>query len=178
MPCLFEPQLETPMVRAIRVRPSRRPTLDDHDDQRAVAPRARDGRDSIQPCCDTKRWSPPRAVASEAPSIPAKGRSNFEGPTRVADPYPTKALDATVATLRMRGVDTELVKRAQRLRRDAGPDGRRRVAAIFTRLDVAGFERLEDELTADALDLGLDAALPPILKLESQIGEFGRGERI
>ena len=61
---------------------------------------------------------------------------------------------------------------------DSGPDGRRAlVIAIFARLDVLGFQRLEYELTADAIDLGLDAALPLILKLESQIGEFGRGER-
>ena len=33
-------------------------------------------------------------------------------------------------------------------------------------------------LTPDAIDLGLDAALPPILDLTLQIGEFGRGERI
>ena len=51
------------------------------------------------------------------------------------------------------------------------------MAAIFARLDVLGFERLEYELTPDAIDLGLDAALPPILGLASQIGEFGRGER-
>jgi hypothetical protein len=49
--------------------------------------------------------------------------------------------------------------------------------AIFARLDVLGSQRLEYELTADAIDLGLDAGLPPILELESQIGEFGRGER-
>jgi hypothetical protein len=51
------------------------------------------------------------------------------------------------------------------------------VVAIFARLDVLGFQRLEYELTPDAIDLGLDAALPPILELRSQIGEFGRGER-
>jgi hypothetical protein len=51
------------------------------------------------------------------------------------------------------------------------------VAAIFARLDVLGFQRLEYELTRDAIDLGLDAALPPILELESKIAEFGRGER-
>jgi hypothetical protein len=39
------------------------------------------------------------------------------------------------------------------------------------------FQRLEYELTPDAIDLGLDAALPPTIELESQIGEFGRGER-
>ena len=38
-------------------------------------------------------------------------------------------------------------------------------------------DALEYELTPDAIDLGLDAVLPPILELESQIGEFGRGER-
>ena len=35
-----------------------------------------------------------------------------------------------------------------------------------------------DAALPDAIDLGLDAALPPVLELESQIGEFGRGERI
>ena len=38
--------------------------------------------------------------------------------------------------------------------------------------------QLEYELTADAIDLGLDAALPPVIDLGSQIAEFGRGERI
>jgi hypothetical protein len=42
---------------------------------------------------------------------------------------------------------------------------------------VLGFQRLEYELTPDAIDLGLDAALPPVIELESKIGEFGRGER-
>jgi hypothetical protein len=51
------------------------------------------------------------------------------------------------------------------------------VAAIFARLDVLGFQRLEYELTPDAIDLGLDAALPPVIELESKIAEFGRGER-
>lgn len=66
-----------------------------------------------------------------------------------------------------------------RLWADSGTDGRRAlVIAIFARLDVLGFQRLEYELTPDAIDLGLDTVLPPILELESQIGEFGRGERI
>ncbi len=52
------------------------------------------------------------------------------------------------------------------------------MVAIFARLDVLGFERLEYELTPDAMDLGLDAALEPIQDLRSQIGEFGRGERV
>jgi hypothetical protein len=32
--------------------------------------------------------------------------------------------------------------------------------------------------TPDAIDLGLEAALPPMIELESRIREFGRGERI
>jgi hypothetical protein len=66
-----------------------------------------------------------------------------------------------------------------RLWADSGPDGRQTlVIAIFTRLDVLGFQRLEYELTPDAIDLGFGAALPPMIELGSKIGEFGRGERI
>jgi hypothetical protein len=66
-----------------------------------------------------------------------------------------------------------------RLWADAGPDGRQAlVGAIFAKLDVLGFQRLEYELTADAIDLGLDIALPARIPLDYQIGEFGRGERI
>jgi hypothetical protein len=61
---------------------------------------------------------------------------------------------------------------------ESGPDARQTLTtAIFARLDVLGFKRLESELTADAIDLGFDAALPPVLEFRSQIGEFGRGER-
>jgi hypothetical protein len=34
-----------------------------------------------------------------------------------------------------------------------------------------------DTSSPDAIDLGLDAALPPVLDFRSQIGESGRGER-
>jgi hypothetical protein len=37
--------------------------------------------------------------------------------------------------------------------------------------------RLEYRLTEDAVDLGLDAALPPLIELGSKNAEFGRGER-
>ena len=61
---------------------------------------------------------------------------------------------------------------------DAGPDGRQALAtAIFARTDVMGFERLEYDLTPDAIELGLDAALPAMFELTGTIGEFGRGER-
>jgi hypothetical protein len=39
-----------------------------------------------------------------------------------------------------------------------------------------GFERMEYELTPDAIELGLDAALPAVFEL-GQRREFGRGER-
>jgi hypothetical protein len=61
---------------------------------------------------------------------------------------------------------------------DPGPDGRQAlVGAIFTKFDALGFQRLEYELTADAIDLGLNATLPALMPLDYQIGEFGRGER-
>lgn len=66
-----------------------------------------------------------------------------------------------------------------RLWEESGAVGRQSlVVAIFARLDVLGFKRLEYELTPDAIDLGLDAALPSVIDLGSRIAEFGRGERI
>jgi hypothetical protein len=60
-----------------------------------------------------------------------------------------------------------------------GAEGRQAlVVPIFAKLDVLGFTQLEYELAEDALDVGLDAGLPPVIDIASQIGEFGRGERI
>ena len=62
---------------------------------------------------------------------------------------------------------------------DSGPDGRQAMAiAIFDRMDVMGFERMEYTLTPEAIELGLDAALPTVYELRSDFGVFGRGERI
>jgi len=61
---------------------------------------------------------------------------------------------------------------------DSGPDARQTITgAIFARTDVLGFRRLEYELTEDAVELGLDAALPAVLELKPKVGGFGRGER-
>jgi hypothetical protein len=61
---------------------------------------------------------------------------------------------------------------------DSGPEARQAIAtAVFARTDVLGFERMEYELTSDAIGLGLDGALPATFELGDQIGEFGRGER-
>ena len=47
-----------------------------------------------------------------------------------------------------------------RLWADAGPDGRQAlVVAIFARLDVLGFQRLEYELTPDAINVALPARM-------------------
>jgi hypothetical protein len=51
------------------------------------------------------------------------------------------------------------------------------VSAILAQIDVLGFERLEYELSADAIGLGLDAALPPVMELKGNVAAFGRGER-
>jgi hypothetical protein len=37
---------------------------------------------------------------------------------------------------------------------------------------------MEYELTPEAIELGLNAALPAVMEVGAQIGEFGRGERI
>jgi hypothetical protein len=50
--------------------------------------------------------------------------------------------------------------------------------AAFASTDVLGFQRLEYELTSDAIELGLDAALPAVLELGTEDGWVGRGERI
>jgi hypothetical protein len=61
---------------------------------------------------------------------------------------------------------------------DSGPDGRQALmTALFARTDVIGFERMEYELTPDAIELGLGDALPAVFEIGKE-REFGRGERI
>lgn len=61
---------------------------------------------------------------------------------------------------------------------DSGPEGRRALAtAIFATIEVEGYQRMEYTLTPEAVELGLSGALPAILEVGAQIGEFGRGER-
>lgn len=60
----------------------------------------------------------------------------------------------------------------------SGPDGRQVLAtALFARTEVLGFEQMIYELTPDAIELGLAAALPAVFELSCSIAEFGRGER-
>jgi DNA invertase Pin-like site-specific DNA recombinase len=62
---------------------------------------------------------------------------------------------------------------------DSGPDGRQALAlALFARTEVIGFEQMIYQLTPEAIELGLNAALPPVYELKASIAEFGRGERI
>lgn len=62
---------------------------------------------------------------------------------------------------------------------DSGTAGRQAIRVHDLRqIDVLGFERLEYELSADAIGLGLDAALPHVMELKAKVGELGRGERI
>ena len=61
---------------------------------------------------------------------------------------------------------------------DSGPDGRQALALVlFARTDVIGFEQMSYLLTREAIELGLNAALPPVYELKASIAEFGRGER-
>jgi hypothetical protein len=48
---------------------------------------------------------------------------------------------------------------------------------LFTKLEVEGYQEMTCELTPDAIDLGLGAALPAQLETGGQMGGFGRGER-
>ena len=50
--------------------------------------------------------------------------------------------------------------------------------ALFTKLEVEGYQKMRYELTPDAVDLGLGAALPAQLETGGHTGGFGRGERI
>ena len=60
---------------------------------------------------------------------------------------------------------------------DSGPEGRRALAtALFARTEVEGYQRMVYELTPDAIELGLNAALPAEFEFGKR--EFGRGERI
>jgi len=61
---------------------------------------------------------------------------------------------------------------------DAGPEGRQALAtALFAKTDVLGYQRMEYELTPDAIELGLNAALPTVLELDlvSLVGARGIG---
>jgi DNA invertase Pin-like site-specific DNA recombinase len=61
---------------------------------------------------------------------------------------------------------------------DAGPEGRQALTgALFASIDVLGYQRMEYELTPEAIELGLNAALPAELTTGNGFGEFGRGER-
>ena len=60
---------------------------------------------------------------------------------------------------------------------DSGPAGRQALAtALFARTDVQGFDRMEYELTPEAIELGLGAALPAVFEIGKE-RESGRGER-
>ena len=62
---------------------------------------------------------------------------------------------------------------------EAGPEGRQALAtAMFAKLEVEGYQKMTYELTPEAEELGLGAALPTQLETGGQIGGFGRGERI
>ena len=61
---------------------------------------------------------------------------------------------------------------------DSGLEGRRAMAtALFARIEVEGYQRMEYERTPEAIELGLSGALPAVIGVGAQIGEFGRGER-
>jgi hypothetical protein len=60
---------------------------------------------------------------------------------------------------------------------DAGPEGRRALAtALFAKTEMEGYQRMFYELTPEAIELGLNAALPAEFEFGKR--EFGRSDRI
>jgi site-specific recombinase XerD len=120
-------------------------------------------------------------------------RYRGKGGTRGRRELPHPAYQALLATLADAGLSLpEMEPSASLWQAGAGPRGvksstfyarfRRylRLAGLAPTagLDVLSFQQLDYELTDDAVELGLDAALPRIMGLECKIAEFGRGERI
>ncbi len=59
-----------------------------------------------------------------------------------------------------------------------GPEGRQALAsALFTKLEVEGYQKMTYALTPDAVTLGLGAAPPAQTETGGHTGGFGRGER-
>ena len=58
---------------------------------------------------------------------------------------------------------------------DSGAEGRQALAsALFTKLEVEGYVKMTYELTPDAVELGLDMALPATFTLEERWVWSGR----
>jgi hypothetical protein len=56
---------------------------------------------------------------------------------------------------------------------DTTQEGRQTMAsALFSTIDVLGFERMTCDLTTYAVELGLNAALPGVFELNCSIGEL------
>jgi hypothetical protein len=112
------------------------------------------------------------SFASRTRSKGATGDGSPDGDERIArEPLKRPRLSAHEIV--------EYTRSLPRLWDESGAAARQSlVVEIFARLDVLGLKQLEYELTPDVIDLGLDAALPPVVDLGSQIAEFGRGERI
>ena len=125
----------------------------------------------------TARWSDPhRLPGPQACCDPGYARAVTAAAARIG------AAAALVIVLALLLDPPEIVaylRSLPALWADSGPEARQTIAAaVFARTDVLGFERMECELTSDAIALGLDAALPAVFEMGDQIGEFGRGERI
>ncbi len=121
------------------------------------------------------------------------GREREEAATRLTTSRDVQTWQATMARLDVEEKNAREPKESPRLEpeavlsylrslplmwADAGPEGRQALAvSIFARMTVKGSERMEYELTDDAVHLGLNAALPAVLEFRGSIDEFGRGER-
>ena len=124
----------------------------------------------------------PRGYSAEKVLAPAKPHPRYRQmagdhePPRRGGAHRSGALGRSTTD---GGEVLEYARSLPRLWAEAGSSGRQALTqALFGRLDVLGYQHLEFELSADALDLGLDTALPHTIELDHEVGEFGRGERI
>ena len=133
-----------------------------------------------------RRWVPATRTASPTASPPTSGPSRPPG-TRSArrsrrDPSSSRTSSAWATSgRRPRRSCAGCAPRSRRTTRSpraTTSSSTRTSTALFARIEVEGYQRMEYVLSPEAIELGLRGALPAILEVNCQIGEFGRGERI
>ena len=126
-------------------------------DHRGRAPLPRSARPRVDEV--TLARIEPRARGGRSPAGQDAGRAAWQREMAQLDAEEQAAREPVERRAALVGRGRGLPALAAALWADAGPDGRQALAtALFARTDVMGFERMEYELTPDAIELGL---VPP-----------------
>ncbi len=153
--------------------------------RRRARPSTRPGRRPA-PRPPARRWVPATRTASPTASPPTSGPSRPPGTPsarrsrRDRSSSPTSSASATSGRRPRRSCAgcAPRSRRTTRSPRATTSSSTRTSTALFARIEVEGYQRMEYVLSPEAIELGLSGALPAILEVNCQIGEFGRGERI